>query len=140
MIVLLLASSIAAALVPIPEAARDSSTPTVAPSASTPGRLFEETLRATAEKPREIRAEVDDELALTVTGRRHDLVEVSGLGQLEDLAPGSPARFDLLFDEPGTYTVRLVEADQAIGRIAVTAAAPEPDEAESGQPAPAPPA
>ena len=44
-----------------------------------------------------------------------------GLGQLEDLAPGSPARFNLLFAEPGTYTVRLIEADRPIGRIIVDA-------------------
>lgn len=140
MIVLLLASSIAAALVPIPEGARDESTTTTAPTATAAGELLERTLRADARKSPRIRAEVEDELALTVTGSRHDLVEITGLGQLEDLAPGSPARFDLLFAEPGTYTVRLVESDQPIGRIEVTPRSADRDDAEPDQPAPAAPA
>lgn len=119
MIVLLLASSIAAALVPIPEGVRDQATTTTAPTATLSGDLLEQTLRADAAKLRRIRTQVGDQLALTVTGSRHDLVEIAGLGRLEDLAPGSPARFNLLFEEPGTYTVRLVEVGRAIGQIEV---------------------
>ncbi len=118
MIVLLLASSVAAALVPIPESADDASTTTTSTPATVSGESRVRTLRADAEKPETIQVDAGDQLTLEVVGRSHDLVEIPALGELEDVDLGSPARFNLLLDQPGTYAVRLAEAG-LIGRIEV---------------------
>jgi hypothetical protein len=128
MIVLLLASSVAAALVPIPESAQDDSSSTTTTTAAPTGGSHERTLRAAAGKPETIRLEVGDRLALEVVAQDHDLVEIAGLGQLEDVDAASPARFDLVLDRPGTYPVRLAGAGDLIGRIEVSQqGATEPD-------------
>jgi hypothetical protein len=132
MVVLLLASSVAAWLVPIPEAARDETGSSTTPTAETrdPGRAVERTLRSGARKPETIRLEVGDQLALEVVGQEHDLVEIEGLGRLDDLDTASPARFNLIVDEPGSYAVRLTEAGTLIGRIEVSQPAGAPDRPE----------
>ena len=122
MIVLLVASSVVAALAPIPEPARDDPTTTSATEATATGRSQMRILRANAGKPETIRVRAGDQLALEVVGQEYDLVEIRALGQLEDLDPQSPARFDLLLDEPGTYAVRLTHAQRLIGRIKVAQA------------------
>jgi len=118
MIVLLLASSVAAALVPIPESASEDSTTTTTTEATAAGDALERTLRANAERPDTIRVRAGDQLTLEVVSEGYDLVEIPALGQLEDVNRGSPARFNLLLEEPGTYAVRLAEAG-LIGRIEV---------------------
>ena len=126
MIVLLLASSVAAALVPIPESADEASTTTTTAPATASGESRVRTLRADAEKPETIEVDAGDQLTLEVVGRAHDLVEIPALGKLEDVDLGSPARFNLLLEEPGTYAVRLAEAG-LIGRIEVRQGRAEPD-------------
>lgn len=130
MVVLLLASSVAAWLVPIPEAARDesgSSTTTTAETREPGGRAVERTLRSGARNPETIRLEVGDQLALEVVGQEHDLVEIEGLGRLDDVDAASPARFNLIVDEPGIYDVRLTQAGVRVGRIEVAQPAAEPE-------------
>jgi hypothetical protein len=124
---------VAAWLVPIPEAARDETSSTATTTAETrdPGRAIERTLRSGARKPETIRLEVGDQLTLEVVGQEHDLVEIEGLGRLDDLDAASPARFDLIVDEPGSYAVRLTEAGTLVGRIEVAQPAAEPDRDES---------
>jgi hypothetical protein len=60
-----------------------------------------------------------DELALVVRSGVADQVEIPAFGQIEDLTPDDPARFDLLPDRTGTFEVRLLEAGRVIGRIRV---------------------
>jgi hypothetical protein len=97
-------------------------TPPNAPP-SVEGRLLRETLDASAEKPRAIRMRVGDQLALRIEARRVLQVEVTGFGQLEDVVPPAPARFDLYADRPGRFPVRLLPTKREIGVIQVGQAA-----------------
>jgi hypothetical protein len=124
MLVLLVLSSIAAALIPVD---RDrlhdqSSTQTTmqpAPTAPPRGELFRRTLPADASRPATLRIAVGDQLALTVTAKHPDMVEIPGFGELENVDPNFPATFDLLAFEPGRFPVRLVEGAGTIATIVV---------------------
>ena len=121
MLVLLLISSIAATLVQV-ETPGEESSPSSTPTAKRPrtGELVRETIDAGRKKPATIRIALGDQLALTVTARRPDGVAIAGLGELADVDPDAPARFDLLPREPGTYPVRLLDARRIAGRIEVS--------------------
>ena len=120
MIVLLVASSVAAALVPVEQGADQSSTETSPPGLPpSGGRLVTKTLRAGAEHPQTIALELGDQLSLTVTSKVPDQVAVPELGELDDVERDAPAHFDLLPFEPGRYPVRLVDAKKAVGWIVV---------------------
>ena len=67
-----------------------------------------------------VRVEVGDQLPLAVRARKADLVEIPALGLLEPVAPGAPARFDVLAQAPASYGVRLVNADRVIARIEIS--------------------
>ena len=71
-----------------------------------------------------IRARVGDVLALTVRGDVLDGVEIAEVGKLEPIEPGSPARFELLLEEPGDLHVGLVDKQQPVGLIEVGPTAP----------------
>jgi hypothetical protein len=60
-----------------------------------------------------------DQVQLAVCWSKSDQVEVPSFGRVDPVAPAKPARFDLLFEEPGTYGVRLVNADRVVARIKV---------------------
>jgi hypothetical protein len=64
---------------------------------------------------------VGDQLSLRVKWDRPGLVEIPALGLLEPVAPGAPARFDVLGAEPVDYGVRLLDPGRLIGRIEVRA-------------------
>jgi hypothetical protein len=128
MIVLLAASTLAAALVPPPD--RDEEGPTsseqtrpgpkpqpIPPGPS--GRPIAARLRIANAKPRTIRASVGDQIALTVTSRFADQVELAAFGLLETAAPYAPAHFDFIADRAGTFPVRTVESQRLVGRIEV---------------------
>lgn len=134
MVVLLLASSVGAALVPIPESGEDESSTSTTTADAPTARSLERTLRAGAGRPETIKLEVGDRLALQVVGQEYDLVEIAGLGQLEDVDAASPARFDLVLDEPGNYPVRLTESGTLIARIEVTQGRAAPDPGYEGVP------
>jgi hypothetical protein len=72
-----------------------------------------------------VRARAGDVLALTVRGDELDAVSIAGLGKLEAIEPGSPARFELLLDTPGEFRVTLLDAQRAVGLIEV-APTPQP--------------
>ena len=67
-----------------------------------------------------IPVEVGDQLTLRVRWDRSGLVEVAALGLLEPVAPGAPARFDLLAREPANYGVRLLDPERLVARIEVS--------------------
>jgi hypothetical protein len=123
MLALLVASSVAAALVPVdPDRLRRSSTTSTTTAPAAPlGKLVRQTIDADRGEPARIAIALGDQLTLTVTGSRPDLVEIAGLGELEDLDPDSPARFDLRPFEARTYPVRLLDPGETIARIEVTA-------------------
>ena len=62
-----------------------------------------------------IKARVGDILALTVRGDVLDGVEITELGKLEPIEPGSPARFEMLLERRGELRVALVDAERLIG-------------------------
>jgi hypothetical protein len=129
MLVLLAISSVAAALVPVdPEGLSDESTTisTHTPKRELPaGRLVPKTIDADRDHPKTVRIELGDQLQLRVTSRRADQVEIPRVGELQDVDRFTPAEFDLLPFEPGSYPVRLVEAKRKVGRILVTRPKPK---------------
>jgi hypothetical protein len=100
-----------------------SPTPSPEPAAGTTRRI-EQTISADAGKPRaRVRARVGDILALTVAGDVLDGVEIEGVGKLEPIEPGSPARFELLLEQQGELRVALVDAERLVGLVEVGPAA-----------------
>ncbi|HZA59474.1 MAG TPA: hypothetical protein VE523_09850 [Solirubrobacterales bacterium] len=67
-----------------------------------------------------IPVKVGDQLTLRVRWNRSGLVEIAALGLLEPVAPGAPARFDLLAREPANYGVRLLDPERLVARIEVS--------------------
>jgi hypothetical protein len=65
-----------------------------------------------------VRAETGDLLQLTVTAAEPTSVELPAFGEIEVAAPGSPARFSLLVDQPGAFDVRYADGELA-GRLQV---------------------
>jgi hypothetical protein len=90
------------------------------PESAREGRLLKATLDASAPGPKTLRLRTGDQLALRVEARRPVQVELGGLGQLEDVFPPAPARFDLYADRPGRFPVRVLPAKRKIGTIVVT--------------------
>jgi len=121
MIVMLMLSSFAAALVPVRESDEETSTSTSVATVDSQarGRLVEARIDASAREPKTIRIELGDQLTLTVASDTPGEIEIPELGELEDAEAGTPAHFDLLPFEAGTYEVRLVEPERLLGRIVV---------------------
>jgi hypothetical protein len=133
MLVLLFVSTLAAALIPAPDTGDETETTrTTEPTAKPAGRELARSIDAAAKRSATIRIAVGDQLTLTVRSPRPDQVEIARLGQLEDVAPTSPARFDLLPADPGDYAVRLLGAGRVIGRIEVAEAAEKLSESRRG--------
>jgi hypothetical protein len=91
------------------------------PGASSRGLLVRRklTLEPNA-KPQVVEIGVGDQLELSVVSREQGQLEIPSLGLLEPVAPGAPARFDILATEPASYGIRLVEEDRIVARIDVT--------------------
>jgi hypothetical protein len=97
--------------------------PTDAPEASpaattTASRTLERTLDADAPAKRVV-ARSGETLVLTVKASEIDSVGIEGLSGMEPVEPDSPAHFELLADEPGSYPVELVDAGRQVGTILV---------------------
>jgi hypothetical protein len=120
MLALLVVSSIAAALAPVRDTGEEPST-TTSPSTAPPpqARTVTRTIDAGDDERVAIAIERGDQLELTVRAGRTDLVEIDGLGELEDVTPDAPAHFDLLPREPGIYVVRMLDAGRTLGSIEV---------------------
>ena len=58
-------------------------------------------------------------LRLEVEGDVLDAVAIERLDRVEGIEPLTPARFEVLAEEPGVYPIRLVEAGRRIGRIEI---------------------
>jgi hypothetical protein len=128
MLVLLAVSTLAAALVP-PQAQREETTRRTETAGkgskragkdrSQSGRLVKRTIEVRPRGAETIDLRRGDQLALTVRSGPADQVEIPAFGLIEDVAPDDPARFDLLPDRTGLFSVRLLEARRTIGRIRV---------------------
>lgn len=124
MLVLLVLSTILAALIPVErDRLRDDSSTTTTTEATKPtGQLVRRSIGADDATPERIELSLGDQLELTVESPKlADQVEIPAFGQLADVDPDFPARFDLLVLETGTFPVRLVEAGRVIARIDVSA-------------------
>ena len=130
MLVLLGISTLAAALVPTPSSQEgDEGTASETTETKPPDPLpIGEGLRAEIEVggneipvvgSRQKPVEVGDQLALKVRCDCSDLVEIPALGLVEAVSPEAPAHFDLLPLNPGSYGIRLVDADRVVARIEV---------------------
>lgn len=125
MLVLLFVSSLAAALAPVRQAERLSSSSTTTETAMAPsaqeGRLVQASLDAGARRPRVVdRLAVGDQLQLRVEGSGVATVEIPALGATESVGPLTPARFDLLLREAGDHDVRILETGRRIGTLEVS--------------------
>lgn len=123
MLVLVAISTVAGLL--MPPASRDettssTSTTSAADNVTTGGELVEEKLDAQAQKPETIRIPLGDQLALAVSSKRAGQVQIAGLGLVDDVAPLSPARFDVFADHRGRFEVRFAEPKRTLGEIVFT--------------------
>lgn len=126
MLVLLFLSSLAAALAPVET--RDEQTSSTAPPRTAPSdspaaeaELVQAELEAGARRRQTVEVAPGDQLQLLVSAPRIGTVELVGLGPTDDVAPGAPARFDVLLPEAGVFPVRFLENGRRIGTIVVAA-------------------
>ncbi len=126
MVLLLIASSLAAALVPPPPERDESSTSTTstageegsqATGESGQNRLITQSIDANADEPALLSLRAGDQLALAVTSDRFVEIEIPELGLFDTATPGSPARFNLIADEPGRIVVRTVKPERVVAQI-----------------------
>ena len=132
MAVLLGMTALVTALAPRPTVTppRANSTPspqapetTAPPAAPAATRVIEQTIDASAgARQVRVRARVGDIVRLVVRGDVLDAVEIEGLGKIEPLEPGSPARFEILAEAPDEHPIVLLDADRPVGRLEFRAA------------------
>jgi hypothetical protein len=67
-----------------------------------------------------VRAAVGDAVTLQVSADVVDTVVIDGLDAVETVAPDSPAQFDLFADAPGSYPIRLLDADRELGELVIS--------------------
>jgi hypothetical protein len=77
------------------------------------------TVDATLPKDRVVHARVGDLVNLEVDVNEVGGVEVPALGQVEAVAPGSPAQFTIVPAEAGSYVVQMSGSGRVLGRIVV---------------------
>jgi hypothetical protein len=65
-----------------------------------------------------VEAEVGDRVEITVEGSGPDSVALGDLG-VDSVEAGSPARFELLADTPGTYPLVLLNEERRIGTLEI---------------------
>lgn len=126
LLMLLVVSTLAATLVPAPDE-REPTTSSVEHRGEDDGpqnearspKQLTRTVDASTRGAERIELRVGDQLALTVRSGTADQVEIPALGQLEDVGPDAPARFDLLPQRPGAFGVRLLDARRTVARIKV---------------------
>lgn len=69
-------------------------------------------------KPRTVRAELGDQIAIVVDSDVADSVSLGSL-EVQPAEPGLPARFELLADTPGSYPVVAVSDEHRIGTLVI---------------------
>jgi hypothetical protein len=121
MLALLVVSTFAATFAAQQQSDTGESTAEDAPGGPDGGRALgppvELNVNAAGEGRERMEVPLDRRLSLDVTSARADLVSIPRLGLVEDVAAGSPAHFDLLISERGTYAVRLVDAGRTVATL-----------------------
>ncbi|HKG66652.1 MAG TPA: hypothetical protein VKB28_21460 [Solirubrobacteraceae bacterium] len=111
-------TALAAGLAPRESAHREDASPTPSTSAAPEAEPVEATLDAASEGQL-VKAEVGQIVRIVVNTDELDSVQLGDLGT-ETADPDSPARFELLADEPGTYPIELLEAERQIGELEIS--------------------
>jgi hypothetical protein len=117
--VLMVITALAAGLAPRESAMNDDS-PAPSATAAVVQKPVMQTLDAQTEGQR-VEAEVGQIVRIVVTSDELDTVSMAELG-FETTEPDSPARFELLAEVPGTYPIKLLEADRQIGELEISGA------------------
>jgi len=124
MLVLLVLSSVAAALIPIDRQTDDettsSSTTTTTTTAEAEGKLITRRVSSAAPKAPTIRMKVGDELRLIVTSPVPNVVEIDEFGDFENVDPNFPATFDVFPFGAGQFDVRLLDPPGLVATIDVS--------------------
>jgi hypothetical protein len=117
--VLIALTAVAAGVAPQQRVATDEGPEQVSPGTELSGQPVERTLSTRARgADRRVAIEAGAELRLLVQGEEVDSVQLGDL-EVQPLDPESPATFDLVLDDPGSYPIRLLEADRTIGTLVV---------------------
>jgi hypothetical protein len=114
---LMVVTALAAALAPRKSPLSETPTPTSPALSQAAAEPVEETLDAQAEGQR-VEARVGQIVRITVNTDKLDSVELGELGT-ETADPESPAMFEVLADAPGTYPIKLLDAQRQIGELVV---------------------
>jgi len=117
--VLMLLTALAASIAPRDLTGGDDSVVT-GPDPLPPGTTIAEEIPAAPGSDSRITVSRGDTLQLQVVGDVLDSVLIERLDRVDAIDPKTPARFDLLIDSPpGSYPIRLVDADYRIGSIVI---------------------
>jgi len=112
-------SALAAGVAPREPAPREGAAPSPRVSAAPPERPVERTVDAGAAAPARVEARVGQIVVLEVRSDELDSVSLGELGQIEPVESDSPARFELLAEEAGSYPIELLEAGRQIGTLEI---------------------
>jgi len=125
MLILLGTSTLAAALVPTPPPGEDTSSSSTSPRTSpvpAGGELVEVKLDVDAKRPPTVRAALGDQVSIVVRSSEAAQIQIERLGLLNDVLPLSPARFNILANQPGRFEISQVEPKREVGVLYVSAA------------------
>ena len=119
--VLLLLTAVAASIAPRDLTGGDEGGPVRGPNDLPAGARIVREIPSTPGSDTRIPVSRGDTLELEVSGAAPDTVLIERLDRIDPVDPKSAARFNLLIDSPpGSYPIRLVEADRRIGSIVIT--------------------
>ena len=116
--VLMAITALAAGLAPRESALREDASPPPQASVAPTAEPVEATLDAASEGQR-VQAEVGQIVRIVVNTDELDSVQLADFGT-ETADPESPARFELLAEDPGTYPIELLEAERKIGELEIS--------------------
>jgi hypothetical protein len=118
--VLMLLTALAASIVPRDLTGGDDAPVVRGPGALPAGTTITEEIPAAPGSNSRIPVSRGDTLQLEVAGDVFDSVLLERLDMVDGIEPTTPARFDILIDSPpGSYPIRLVDADRRIGSIVI---------------------
>jgi hypothetical protein len=117
--VLMAVTALAAGVAPRETALRDGeATPSPTATGSPAPEAVEEVLDAQAEGQR-VEARVGQIVRIVVRSDELDTVALQDVGS-EPVEADSPARFELLADVPGSYSIDLLQAERRIGTLEIS--------------------
>ena len=119
---ILFAISIAAAAVapqhPV-STSTETTTTTEEASVAPGGSVVSERLLASASSPPTVRADVGEQLSLSVGAAQPLEIEITEFGLIANASPAAPALFDLLLRTPGEVAITDASSGRVVGRLLV---------------------